>query len=85
MFLMTKCQPHVVQVKNINNGIELNSINQNIRIQFYNNDIVRIIKWPSKGRPDKKSLSVINKPNTDLEITISEANNKIDMTSSTLR
>ena len=77
LFLITNCQIHEVHIVNINNGIELKLINNNIRIQFYDENIVRVIKWPSESNPDKKSLSVIQNTNSQLNITISEENSKV--------
>lgn len=43
----------------IKNGIELRTDSLLVRVQFYNHNIVRIIKWIEKGSPEKNSLSVI--------------------------
>ncbi|MEJ2545932.1 MAG: glycoside hydrolase family 31 protein, partial [Calditrichaceae bacterium] len=85
LFLLTYCQQHDVQVKNVTNGIELNAIDKNIKIQFYNKNIVRIIKWPSDGQSNKKSLSVINNTDPDLDIAISEESNRIYLLSNSLK
>ena len=47
------------QVKTISNGIELNTGQLNVRVQFYSDNIVRIIKWNREGMDKKLSLSVI--------------------------
>jgi alpha-D-xyloside xylohydrolase len=47
------------QVKEIKNGIELTTGGLNLRVQFYDKNIVRVLKWCKGGTPEKLSLSVI--------------------------
>lgn len=47
------------QIKEIKNGIELTTGGLNLRAQFYDNNIVRVLKWCKGGAPEKFSLSVI--------------------------
>jgi alpha-D-xyloside xylohydrolase len=60
------------QVKKIKNGIELSTQELNLKVQFYNDNIVRIIKWDPEGTPEKLSLSVIKNKIPDLDIKIDE-------------
>jgi alpha-D-xyloside xylohydrolase len=85
IFITTNCQMHEVHLKNITNGIELKSVHKNIRLQFYDENIVRVIKWPSESHPDKKSLSVIQNSHSQLGITVSEENNKVFLVSKSLK
>jgi len=72
------------EVKNIKNGIELSSANMNIKVQFYDDNIVRILKWNEEGTPDKLSLSVIKNSIPEIGIKINENNDTIFLSSSDL-
>ena len=65
------------QTKKIKNGIELNTPSLNLRVQFYSDNIVRVIKWTPKGSPEKLSLSVIKNTIPDLDIKTDENNEAI--------
>ncbi len=72
------------QVKHIKNGIELNTPGLNLKIEFYNDNIVRILKWNKFGTSDKKSLSVIMDSIPDLGIKTEENGNSILLSSPAL-
>ncbi len=57
----------------IPNGIAIKTAGMNLRVQFYADDTVRIIKWPLNGSPDKNSLVVIQKDLPPLKLSIQEA------------
>jgi alpha-D-xyloside xylohydrolase len=61
--------------KRIENGVQLKTGDLNVRIQFYADSIVRVVKWPAGGTSEKASLSVIQKelPKLDLNFTATEA------------
>jgi alpha-D-xyloside xylohydrolase len=46
-------------LQRIQNGVELNAAALNVRVQFYADDIVRVVKWVPGGTPEKASLVVI--------------------------
>lgn len=71
------CSSRITNVKNITNGVELNSSDVNMRVQFYSDNIVRIIKWSKDGTPDKISLSVIKDTIPNLSINVKDTNNSI--------
>lgn len=72
------------QVKNVKNGIELNTTGLNLKIQFYADNIVRITKWCPKGTSEKLSLSVIKKELPDLKITSVQKGENIFLSSAKL-
>jgi len=78
------CYPADLQFKKIKNGIEASNGEINLRIQFYDDKIVRIIKWSPEGKPEKLSLSVNNNSIPDLEIKIEENDDLIKLRSSKL-
>ncbi len=58
---------------------------QTVRVQFYADDIVRVVKWPATGRPEKKSLVVIAEPEKSLRITRQETATAVILVSPRLR
>ena len=84
LFITSNCVTHDVQVKNINNGIELNSYDINLKIQFYNQDVIRVVKWPYKSKSDKQSLAVIKNQLPKLDLKFSENNNELFLISKQL-
>jgi alpha-D-xyloside xylohydrolase len=72
------------QFKQIKNGVELKTSEYNLRVQFYNDDVVRIIKWPLDGTPDKLSLSVIKKDFPELSVITQKDKDEITVQSSKL-
>jgi alpha-D-xyloside xylohydrolase len=74
-------EPEIITIKN---GIELSNGEINLKIQFYDQGIVRILKWPKQGTARKISLSVIPDTLPDLAIKVEERNNHILLKSLTL-
>jgi alpha-D-xyloside xylohydrolase len=72
------------QVKTISNGIELNTSQVNVRVQFYTDNIVRIIKWNREGMDKKLSLSVIAGKVPALGIKTEEKSDAIFLSSAKL-
>ena len=48
-------------IKQVQNGIQVETIGQNLKIQFYANNLIRIVKWLPETTPDSSSLVVIQK------------------------
>ena len=69
------------EIKNIKNGIELRTANMNLKVQFYGDKVVRILKWSKGGAADKLSLSVIKDSIPELEIKIKEDNDTVFLSS----
>jgi alpha-D-xyloside xylohydrolase len=57
----------------IKNGFQLTSGNLNVRVQFYAEGTVRVVKWPAGGTSEKASLSVIQKDVPDLNVRFEES------------
>lgn len=73
------------QIKKIKNGIEYDSNELNIKVQFYSQNIVRITKWLPEGTDKKLSLSVIYNPIPELDVKIKETENSVILSSSQLK
>jgi alpha-D-xyloside xylohydrolase len=59
-------------IEHIQNGIELKAGASHVRVQFYAEGTVRILKWPEAGTAKKLSLSVIQSDLPRLDVSISE-------------
>ena len=68
----------------IEDGIQLQTHDYQVRVQFYTPKIVRIVKWPLTGQADKVSLSVIMSKQPAVRIAISENDNWIFLNSDKL-
>ena len=84
LLISFQSQSTIAQVKMIKNGIELKTTELNLKVQFYNDKVVRITKWVPEGTSDKLSLSVIKKSTENLEIKIEENDNEVLLKSSKL-
>jgi alpha-D-xyloside xylohydrolase len=71
-------------VKKIKNGIEWSTHTLNLKVLFYNDNIVRVLKWSQDGTPDKLSLSVIKDPIPMLSVKINQDDNSIFLSSKSL-
>jgi alpha-D-xyloside xylohydrolase len=60
------------KIKSIQNGIQLETNNLNLKVQFYANDIVHVEKWLHGAQPDTMSLVVIEKSLPNLNIQFKE-------------
>jgi alpha-D-xyloside xylohydrolase len=63
-------QPLPVQC--IQNGVQLNTAALNVKVQFYADDMVRVVKWLPGGTSEKPSLVVIQTNLPDLNIQLQE-------------
>jgi alpha-D-xyloside xylohydrolase len=74
--------PSVCQtVERIHNGVQLTTGNLNVRVQFYSQSTVRVVKWPAGGTAQKASLSVIQKDLPDLDVRFEEGAAEVTLTS----
>jgi Alpha-glucosidases, family 31 of glycosyl hydrolases len=59
----------------IHNGILVEIDRQNVEVQFYASNLVRVVKWPSGTTPDSSSLIVMQKalPDINLQFNYNDA------------
>ncbi len=69
-FMISRCSVNQVKVIEIKNGIQLDNRDFHVKVQFYADNIVRVVKWPSTGLPEKSSLVVLKDTLFDLDIDI---------------
>jgi alpha-D-xyloside xylohydrolase len=82
--IATGCSTGHFKTEHIQNGILLKSKVQQMSVQFYANNIVRVVKWHPEGTPEKLSLSVIVDSIPDLEVNIEEGKDTIILKSPSL-
>ena len=59
-------------IERIQNGVQLKTGDMNVKVQFYAEGIVRVVKWPAGGTSEKLSLSVLQKALPDLDVHVEE-------------
>ncbi len=75
-------QPNTVQ--RIRNGVRLNAGKLNVKVQFYADDSVRVVRWLRGGTSQKSSLVVIETNLPDLNIQFQDAAGTIRLQSAKL-
>ena len=83
-FLLVSCQtqpsapkdaqakPQQSQIQHIQNGIQLRTGDLNVKVQFYADNVVRIVKWLPQGTSEKASLIVVQTNVPELRIDFQE-------------
>ena len=79
--LSYQCSTIQAQTPRVKNGTEVHMPDLNVRVQFYDENIVRVTKWSPRGTSEKVSLSVIKDSISELGITIEQHNDAILLTS----
>ncbi len=68
-------------VQEIQNGIEIHEGHVNLKVQYYSDKMVRILKWTGSGTSEKLSLSVIQDQIPDLNIQVEQKENLVTLKS----
>ncbi|MBN2213679.1 MAG: DUF5110 domain-containing protein [Bacteroidales bacterium] len=84
-FVICSCGSGVPEIKPAKNGTELITNNICLRVQFYDDDIIRVVKWLPGGTSGKNSLSVIMDSIPEITIDIQEEKDYILLKSSMLQ
>jgi len=80
-----QCSSQSGKVTNIPNGIDLETNNLNIRVQFFADNVIRILKWLPGTKPDSSSLIVIQKPLASLKTDVKQDKEEITLSSEKLK
>lgn len=80
-FIRWQCSTGQVTLQRLKNGIQLETTKLNVKVQFYADDIVRVVKWLPKATSAKTSLVVIQKELPDLKVDFQEDQQTITLTS----
>lgn len=73
-----------VHIQNAQNGVQMTAGGVNVRAQFYSDRIVRVVKWPAAGKPDKLSLSVVQKEIPKLDVRVEKTDSGVTLSSGRL-
>jgi len=70
MVIFSGCNEQRLKVERIQNGVLLDGDTLNVKIQFFAEDRIHVVKWPDSGSSVKQSLCVIQDslPNLNIEI-----------------
>jgi alpha-D-xyloside xylohydrolase len=72
-------------IQRIRNGVQLTTGDLNVKVQFYAEGAVRVVKWPAGGTSEKTSLSVIQKDVPDLNVRFEESAGTVTLTSGLIK
>ncbi len=84
IFGMSTCTQKQAGVTTVKNGIIIRSKQQYIKVQYYADNIARVMKWPSAGTDKKNSLSVIMDSIPELPIEVNKYRDSIILNSGKL-
>ncbi|HEY1205093.1 MAG: TIM-barrel domain-containing protein [Bryobacteraceae bacterium] len=84
VLLCLSALPAVCQTR-VPNGVQVTAGDLNVRVQFYAEGTVRVVKWPGGGTFAKFSLSVIQKDLPDLGLHFEESGTAVTLSSSQLK
>lgn len=79
-----RCSSDNASIEEITNGVKVTTKEANIKIQYYSENIVRIVKWHPDGTEEKNSLSVIENTDPNLEIKVKDAKDEVIVSSELL-
>ena len=77
--------PMPPKIQRIQNGVQWVAGDLNMKVQFYSERTVRVVKWPAGGTSEKSSLSVIQKDLPDLEVRFAESGETITLRSGQIK
>ncbi len=72
VFASWSCSTDKATVTEVENGVEIGNGKLNVKVQFYDQDIVRVTKWTPEGTSEKLSLSVIQEELPAIELDIED-------------
>ncbi len=78
------CDQKKGKVSIIKNGAEVYTGKVYVKVQFYKDNIVRVVKWTKEGTSDKKSLSVIQNDCQEIDIQSQDSESSVILNSDKL-
>ena len=73
------------RIQRIQNGVQLAAGDLNVKVQFYSEGTVRVVKWPTGGTSEKNSLTVVQKDLLDLGVRFEESDETITLRSGQIK
>jgi len=80
-FTTSQCLAAQSNVKRVQNGVHLEIGTLNVMVQFYADNTVRVVKWLPTGKPEKKSLVVIQNILPDMNLGFQESSGAVNLAS----
>src|SRR4030043_190452 len=81
VFQYSSGQSRFVGIQRIRNGAQLKTGTVNVRVQFYSDTTVRVVKWLPGGTDEKKSLVVIQSDLPDMNLGFQESSESFNLSS----
>lgn len=78
------CNQEKGKVSIIKNGAEVYTGKMYVKVQFYKDNVIRVVKWTKDGTSDKKSLSVIQNDCQEINIQSQDNESTVILNSETL-
>lgn len=79
-----RCASEPVILQNLQNGVHLETKSLNIKVQFYADNMVRVVKWLPQSNSEKKSLVVVQTELPEIKLDIHENQQHIQLCSEKL-
>ena len=84
VFTGIQCSSRSGRATIIKNGVNLETKTFDLRVQFYDSNMVRVLKWMPGAKPDTSSLVVIKKPLPEIKIGVKKDKESITLNSDNL-
>lgn len=85
VLLFNQCSRQELIITKTNNSLLIEGADENLRLLFYADNIVRVTKWIPEGTADKLSLSVIASPQENPAFTLEESPAEVIVTAGELK
>ena len=79
------CSGHKTKISDIHNGIQVQAKKLQLQVQFYDESIIRVIKWLPESTCEKASLSVIKTDLPDIEFQVMKDRRRIVLQSQKIK
>ena len=83
--ILNGCGGSKQEIADIQNGVSIQTKSINLKIQFYDENIVRVVKWLPGSTDEKASLSVIKTDLSDIDLKVVKGKNNIILQSTALK
>ena len=85
LFMTVPCPAQNATVRRVRNGVCLQTDSFNVKVQFYADNIVRVVKWVPEGSSEKKSLIILQTDPSSVNVNISETGQSILLESARMK
>ncbi|MBN1155318.1 DUF5110 domain-containing protein [candidate division KSB1 bacterium] len=78
-FMIIGCSSDPVTVQSIQNGVQLEMKTQHVKVQFYADDMVRVVKWLPQANQEKRSLVVLQTELPEIQLEMRESQHYVKL------